>query len=72
MDEIYKSIIDRIAQRCAKAIIERLLELGILPKEDRQTLLRRVDTFFATRQGGLTPGHLNGKYHALDDLTTVY
>lgn len=72
MDEIYKQAIDRIAQRCTKAIIERLLELGILAKEHRQELLRRVDTFFATRHSGLLKGHLNGKYSDLSDTSTAY
>jgi hypothetical protein len=72
MDELYKQTIDRIAHRCAKAIIERLLELGILAKENRQELLRRVDTFFATRPSRLTLGHLNGKYRTLNDTTTAY
>jgi transcriptional regulator CtsR len=72
MDEIYKSIIDSIAHRCAKAIIEQLIELGILAKEQRQVLLQRVDTYFAMHSSGLTPGHLNGKYHALHDATIRY
>jgi hypothetical protein len=72
MDEIYKLILDSIAHRCTKAIIERLIELGLLAKEHRQELLQRVDAFFATRSSGLTPGHLNGKYHALPDTTAAY
>jgi hypothetical protein len=65
MDEIYKLIIDRIAHRCTKAIIEQLLELGILAEEDRHELLRRVDMFFITRHTEPALSHLNGKYRAL-------
>lgn len=72
MDEIYKQAIDRIAHRCTKAIIEQLLELGILAKEHREEFLRRVDTFFAVRRSGLTTGHSNGKYSTLSDTSTAY
>ena len=72
MDEIYKQAIDRIAHMCTKAIIERLLELGILPKEHRQKFLRRVDNFFAARRSELLKGHLNGRYSALSDTSTAY
>jgi hypothetical protein len=72
MDEIYKLVIDSIAHRCTKAIIERLLELGLLAQEHRQELLRRVDTFFAMHHSGLTLGHFNGKYGAMHDTKTAY
>ncbi len=72
MDEIDKLAIDRIAHTCTKAIIERLLELGILAKEHRQELLRRVDNFFATRRSELLKGHFNGRYSALSDTSTAY
>ena len=72
MDEIYKLAIDRIAHICTKAIIERLLELGILAKEQRQELLGRVDNFFATRHSELLKGRYNGKYRALNDTSTAY
>jgi len=73
MDEIYKQAIDRIAYRCTKAIIEQLLELGILAKEHREEFLRRVDTFFAVRRsGGPLNSYNNGKYRALNDSTTAY
>ncbi len=72
MDEIDKLAIDRIAHTCTKAIIERLLELGILAKEHREELLRRVDSFFAARRNELLKGRLNGKYSALSDTSTAY
>jgi len=72
MDEIDKLAIDRIAHMCTKAILERLLELGILAQEHRQEFLRRVDTFFATRRSELLKGHFNGKYSALSDTSTAY
>lgn len=72
MDEMYKLVIDRIAHRCTKAIIEQLLALGLLAQEHRQELLRRVDTFFAIRHSGLTTGHFNGKYRPLNTTTTAY
>jgi hypothetical protein len=72
MDEIDKLAIDSIAYTCTKAIIERLLELGLLAQEQRQELLRRVDNFFATRRKELLQGHLNGKYSALGNTSTAY
>jgi Fe-S cluster biosynthesis and repair protein YggX len=72
MDEISKQAIDRIAHLCTKAIIERLLELGILAQEHRQELLRRVDNFFAMRRSEALKGHLNGKYSAFNDPSTAY
>jgi hypothetical protein len=72
MDEIYKLVIDRIAHKCTKAIIKRLLELGLLAKEHRPELLRRVDAFSTTRHSGLMTGHFNGKYRASHDTTTAY
>ena len=72
MDEIDKLAIDRIAHTCTKAIIERLLELGLLAQEDRQVLLQRVDTFFARRCSDVLNGRSNGKYSALSDTSTAY
>jgi Fe-S cluster biosynthesis and repair protein YggX len=72
MDEISKLAIDRIAHICTKAIIERLLELGILAQEHRQELLHRVDHFFATRHSEALKGYLNGKYSALNGTSKAY
>jgi hypothetical protein len=72
MDEIDKLAIDSIAHTCTKAILERLLELGLLAQEQREELLRKVDNFFATRRRELVQGHLNGKYSALSDTSTAY
>jgi len=72
MNEMYKLAIDRIAHTCTKAIIEQLLELGLLAQEHRQVLLQRVDTFFATRRSGVLNGRSNGKYSALSDTSTAY
>jgi hypothetical protein len=72
MDETYQLAIDRIAHTCTKAIIERLLELGLLAQAHRQVLLQRVDSFFATRRSRVLNGRANGKYTALSDTSTAY
>ena len=72
MNEIDKLAIDRIAHTCTKAIIERLLELGLLTQEQEKNCSAEWTKFFATRRKEHLQGHLNGKYSALSDTSTAY